>query len=272
HTHTRSKQHGRGSLTFTMAAFLRWINQNRVPQRKLRDRLNPLEFYDKDEFLSRYSFTKETRLELGRWIGPTVKHRSDRNAAVPPMLQLLVALRYYATGCFKRTVGSRVSRAIASLKNQYIQISPTGEMAAGFYRRAGFPGVLGAIDCTHIPIQNPGGVNGDDEKSEITNIVARWPGYDSQLYLMTPLLTPQTPTERRCNSCHIAARGVMLDTTFTINVAVTVLYNFGNRHGDELHLEANEGPQEDRENDQEHNANPSGNSVRQTLIENHFSE
>uniref|UniRef100_A0A3B4V1Z8 DDE Tnp4 domain-containing protein n=1 Tax=Seriola dumerili TaxID=41447 RepID=A0A3B4V1Z8_SERDU len=236
---------------------------------KLRDRLNPLEFYDKDEFLSRYSFTKETRLELGRWIGPTVKHRSDRNAAVPPMLQLLVALRYYATGCFKRVDGDLfMSRAIASLKNQYIQISPTGEMAAGFYRRAGFPGVLGAIDCTHIPIQNPGGVNGE--------LFRNRKGYclmcSCQLYLMTPLLTPQTPTERRCNSCHIAARGVMLDTTFTINVAVTVLYNFGNRHGDELHLEANEGPQEDRENDQEHNANPSGNSVRQTLIENHFSE
>uniref|UniRef100_A0A3B4X327 DDE Tnp4 domain-containing protein n=1 Tax=Seriola lalandi dorsalis TaxID=1841481 RepID=A0A3B4X327_SERLL len=225
-----------------MVAFLRWINLNPVPQRKLKDRLNPLEFYDEDEFLSRYPFTKETRLELNRRIGPTVKHRSDRNAAVPPMLQLLMALRYYTTGCFQRVDGNLfMSRAIASLKNQYIRFSPTGEMAAGFYRRAGFPRVLGVIDCTHIPIQNPGG-----------GYCLMW--YDSQLCLMTLILTPQTPTERRCNS------------------SVAGLYNFGNRHGDELHLEANEGPQEGRENDQEHNANPSGKSVRQTLIENHFSE
>ena len=89
-----------------MAAFLRWIEENdEVPRRKLRDRLNPLEFYDAEEFLVRYRFTKETVLELNRKTGPTVKHGSDRNAAAPPMLQLLVALRFYATGCFQRVDG-----------------------------------------------------------------------------------------------------------------------------------------------------------------------
>ncbi len=191
-----------------MAAFLRWLEENnQIPQRKLRDRLNPIEFCDAAEFLSRYQFTKDTVIELNRKIGPTVRHSSGRNAAVPPMLQVLVALRFYATGCFQRVDGDlfgihnstvcrivrRVSRAIASLRNQCIQFSPTAETAAGFYRGAGFPGVLGAIDCTHILIQNPGGVNGElfrnrkgyysinvqvvcDDKSQITNIVARWPG------------------------------------------------------------------------------------------------
>ncbi len=111
-------------------------------------------------------------------------------------------------------------------------------------------------------------------------------------YLITLLLTPRTPVERRYNSCHIAARGVTeslwsmekevpLHTrwtvhktrhTLTLTVAVAVLYNFGKRYGDKLHLEADEGPHEDRENDQEHNSNPSGNAVRQTLVQNHFSE
>ncbi len=199
--------------------------------------------------------------------------------------------------------------------------------------------MLGAIECTHIPIQNPGGLNGGlfrnrkgycsinvqmvyDEKSEIT--MACWPGstHDSRIwdnsqlcallgnqtyegyllgdngypcrsYLMTLLLTPQTPAERRYNSCHIAGRGVIervfgvwkkrfpykkdrlrrkLDNTLTITVAVAVLCYFGKRCGDKLHLEADEGPHEDRENDQEHYTNPSGNAVRRTLTQNHFSE
>ncbi len=92
-----------------MAAFLRWIEQNnQVPRRKLRDRLNPVEFYDAAEFLSTYRFSKETVLDLNRKTGPTVKRGSERNAAVPPMLR--VALRFYATECFQRVDGDLFGR------------------------------------------------------------------------------------------------------------------------------------------------------------------
>jgi len=63
----------------------------------------------------------------------------------------------------------------------------------GFYNIAKFPGVLGAIDCTHVSIQSPGGHLAEqyrnrkgyfsinvqatcDASLRITNIVARWPG------------------------------------------------------------------------------------------------
>lgn len=45
-------------------------------------------------------------MELGRKIGPTVKHGRESNAAVPPTLQLLLALRFYATRCFQRLDGA----------------------------------------------------------------------------------------------------------------------------------------------------------------------
>ncbi|XP_016109879.1 putative nuclease HARBI1 [Sinocyclocheilus grahami] len=241
-------------------------------------------------------------------------------------------------GVHKSTVSridGRVSQAIAALKNQYIRFAPTGETSAGFYRRAGFPGVIGAIDCTHIPIQNPGGENGElfrnrkgycsiniqvvcDEKAQITNIVARWPGstHDSRIfdnshlcalleshafqghlvgdngspccaYLLTPILNPSMPAEKRYNTCHIAARGLVervfpclqnglrtkLDTTLAVIVALAVLYNFGKRLGDEVlpEFEVDYRIGNTEEEGEEHNAaNANGNAVRRTLIENHF--
>ena len=70
-----------------------------------------------------------------------------------------------------------------------------------FYRVSGLPGVLGAVDCTHVPIQSPGGVDAEiyrnrkgyfsvnvqlvsDSRGRITDVVARWPGsvHDSTIF------------------------------------------------------------------------------------------
>ncbi|XP_017466098.1 PREDICTED: putative nuclease HARBI1 [Rhagoletis zephyria] len=62
-----------------------------------------------------------------------------------------------------------------------------------FYKITKFPGVIGAIDCTHVRIQSPGTDQAEnyrnrkgwfsinvqtvvDAEARITNIVARWPG------------------------------------------------------------------------------------------------
>ena len=34
-------------------------------------------------------------------VGPAIKHRSERKFAVPPLQQLLIALRFYTTACFQ---------------------------------------------------------------------------------------------------------------------------------------------------------------------------
>ena len=117
-----------------MAAYLRWMAlEERVPRRKIRDRLNPMEFYENSEFSQRYRFTKESVICLNGKVGPAIKHQSERNFAVPPLQQLLIALRFYATGCFQLVDGDlfgvhkstvcrivrRVSKAIARLKGQY---------------------------------------------------------------------------------------------------------------------------------------------------------
>ena len=91
------------------------------------------------------------------------------------MNQLLIALRFYATGTFQLVVGDtigvhkstvcrilhHVTAAIANLRAKYVHFPDTADerhcTMHRFYAVSGMPGVIGAIDCTHIPIESPGG-------------------------------------------------------------------------------------------------------------------
>lgn len=90
------------------------------------------------------------------------------------MDQLLLALRYYATGSMLITAGDfvgvhkctagrtikRVTHVIAGLRERYIYFPRNEreirELQLGFYNVCRFPRVIGAIDCTHIKIQSSG--------------------------------------------------------------------------------------------------------------------
>lgn len=97
-----------------------------------------------------------------------------RNLSVSPMCQLLLALRYFATGHYGLSLADyagvsqptasrivhRVSRAIACLRQKYIIFPESDaqmrEAMVENFSVAGFPKVLGMMDCTHIKIKSPG--------------------------------------------------------------------------------------------------------------------
>lgn len=97
-----------------------------------------------------------------------------RNNPISPINQVLLTLRLLATGSFYITMGdfigvstvtahrimSRVTKAIASLRPHYIKFPSTiaeiRREQEQFYAIAGFPKVIGCIDCTHIRIQSFG--------------------------------------------------------------------------------------------------------------------
>lgn len=134
----------------------------------------------------------------------------SRGGCIPPMQQLLLTLRFYASGSMQLSVADfsgvsrssacriikRVSLAIASLRRQYIKMAQNRQemesLAEQFYEIASFPRVIGAIDCTLIKIDSPGGEDAEifrsrksyfalnvqtvsDVKLRITDIVVRWP-------------------------------------------------------------------------------------------------
>lgn len=90
-----------------------------------------------------------------------------------PITQLLLTLRFYATGSMLNVVGDfcgidkstasriikKVSECIANLRERYIKFPVEHEFAEvnrKFYRVARFPRVIGVMDCTHIRILSPG--------------------------------------------------------------------------------------------------------------------
>jgi nuclease HARBI1 len=144
---------------------------------------------------------------------------SDRNHSISPMNQLLMALRFYATGTFQLVVGDtfavskatvcrvvhKVTESIAGLRQKYVRFPATQQERQDtmnvFYSVSKMPGVIGAIDCTHVPIQSPGGNDAEiyrnrkgyfsinvqlvcDHSGYISDVVVRWPGsvHDSTVF------------------------------------------------------------------------------------------
>ncbi|KAJ8911502.1 hypothetical protein NQ315_014427 [Exocentrus adspersus] len=81
-------------------------NQGRVPlfRRYIRDFGNPIERYTADEFRKRYRFRKDTVRDVSLLlpiIFEDLIKLNNRGLPIPPLLQLLIALRFYATNSFQ---------------------------------------------------------------------------------------------------------------------------------------------------------------------------
>jgi len=145
-----------------------------------------------------------------------LQHQTRRGLPLIPIQQVLISLRFYATGTFRRVIGDlfgvsvfaactvihKVSRAIAKLKRQFLSFPENlADIKRKFYDVGHFPGVIGAIDCTHVRIICPNKENAMafvnrlqfysinveavcDSDAFITNIIARWPGstHDSRIF------------------------------------------------------------------------------------------
>ncbi len=119
------------------------------------------------------------KLHLTREVVNVVAHivASDAHpggpCALPVAVRVTAALTFFATGSFQHTVASvvgitqrAVSSAIHAVTSSLVRhvsehiIFPSTpesqlETKRGFLLKCGFPGVLGAIDCTHVQLRAP---------------------------------------------------------------------------------------------------------------------
>lgn len=160
----------------------------------------------------------------------------------------MLTLRYYATGTFLTVLGdftgvskasaSRivyiVSQAIARLRTQFVKFpSNTNDIQQEFYNIAKFPRLVGAIDCTHVPIKSPGGDIAEDyrnrksqfsfnvqtvvsAKLKILDIVARWPGAAHDQTIFNNSYIKQRLIQREFGNCMIVGDKGYENTTYLL--------------------------------------------------------
>ena len=173
-------------------------HRRRVP-RPIRGRGNPLDNMSEGETLSRYRVNEEAIYNLCELLHEDLSHPSKRSNALPPMVQLLIALRFYASGSFQAVTGDvyTVSSSLSNHVNEFIKFPKERakliSIKEDYFDIAGFPNVIGAVDGSLVPIKSPGiddeynyvcrkgyhaiNIQGIcDAKYQFLNIVAKWPG------------------------------------------------------------------------------------------------
>ncbi|XP_060936195.1 putative nuclease HARBI1 [Limanda limanda] len=185
-------------------------------ERIIRPRLDVLSFPDEYLF-ERFRFSASSIIYINDILSPHIAHMTHRGHALSSEQILCIALRFFANGSFLYNVGDaeHVSKATVcrAVRNVTLALKrllctfvvfpshrPTRLLKEEFHRIAGFPGVIGCIDGTHIPIIAPSINEGDyvnrksvhsinvqiicDGAHMINNVEAKWPGsvHDSRMF------------------------------------------------------------------------------------------
>ena len=196
-------------------------------ERVRRDYDNPIEAYEDADLRKWFRMGRETLYFVLNIVSGDLTRPTHRSNALPPVYQLLGALRYLASNSFQVDVANNkilelsqasisrsvttVTAALARVAQDYIFLPSTQadvqRMQGLFFDNTGMPGIVGIIDGTQIQIQAPA-VDEDvfvnrnnyhslnvqvvtNFKDQLINIVGRWPGstHDSTI-LLNSSVTP----------------------------------------------------------------------------------
>lgn len=194
---------------------------NRKPY-TIQARPNPMEMYNDNEFLRRFRLSKANVQFIYSMIGAELEPVASRkNFTISALDKILITLRYLATGCFYLVAADFygvsessvcnivpvVVQKIAALRERFIRMPVTDDEIESnrrnFFRVAGMPCIIGALDGTLVKIQEVGGAMNKtaffcrkqlyainvqiicDADGKFLDIVARWPGaiHDETVFL-----------------------------------------------------------------------------------------
>lgn len=151
----------------------KWLVPATRRQRVFKKRMDYFNILDDIDFKCQFRLSKGCAEDLLQQFGHHLQPHTARNVSLSPSTQLIVAMRFYSLEAILLAAGDfvgvskasacsvvwKVSQAICKLRRKYIIMDSSGTIKEKFYNIARFPCIVGAIDCTHIRIQSPGGEN-----------------------------------------------------------------------------------------------------------------
>ena len=113
-------------------AYVLWVNRHKGLRRRemiFRDRENPLDYESYDCIVRKYRLSRPLIVSLCQMFLLNLQRPALRSSAFPVSLQIMVALRYYATGSFQSVIGDvhnisrqNVSYILQDVKNVWIML------------------------------------------------------------------------------------------------------------------------------------------------------
>lgn len=181
-------------------------------QRVYRQRRDFFNEYNDAELIKRFRLDRAGIIAVTNLVRDRLQSRTERNKPLSPESKVAITLRYLATGKMQQcscddfgttqpTISRVITQTVDALADpdilcQFIKFPLTRQEVQRkqdeFMESTGFPGVVGAIDGTHVRIVAPSvnehlyvnrkryhSINVQvviDAKYRILDIVARWPG------------------------------------------------------------------------------------------------
>uniref|UniRef100_A0A665VM76 Putative nuclease HARBI1 n=1 Tax=Echeneis naucrates TaxID=173247 RepID=A0A665VM76_ECHNA len=134
---------------------------------KTLDRFD-LDSVSDDFLLTQFGFPREFILYLVELLRESLCRRTQRSRAISPEVQVLAALGFYTSGSFQTSMGDTIgisqasmSRCVSNVTKALVEKAPhfitfsREQSFQAFHRIAGFPGVVGVLDCVQVAIKAP---------------------------------------------------------------------------------------------------------------------
>jgi hypothetical protein len=125
------------------------------------------------ELRERYRFGADGINFIHNLLKDRLEKKTNQIHTVNSFEQVLLALRYFASGAFMQAIGDTMGRdkatvsravtavtdALCEIRDDFIiwpdEVNRKTEIKDHFYRKAGFPNVIGCVDGTHVRILKP---------------------------------------------------------------------------------------------------------------------
>nr|XP_013189921.1 unnamed protein product [Amyelois transitella] len=267
------------------------INTRKV----IRDFQDPFDYYSSEEFRRRYRFTKDVvHFVLLPLINKDLEKLTARGLPVPPLYQLLVSLRFYASGSFQMITGDLISISQPTVSRIVKRVSHLFCLKVQEFIK--FPNNLQRrLLCDSLfswDNRSSSSLKRKMEQGIIDGILLGDSGYGCQRYLLTPVAQPENNSEENYNKAHIKTRNTVertigawkrifpclskkmatnLTTSCNVIVATAVLYNICRAHGVIEHIEPdNRNIQRTTRNVQQSRETREGLLFRRLFISRHF--